>query len=356
MRIAFDARFVEQENTGVGNCAQALMSNLQAVGTVHDWHFLRSSINFTAHPWSDLWLHAYLPWKLRQLQADIYFSPAFYIPQFSGGAKIVTMVHDLAVFRFPQSFPLRFSFYFRRIINHAVNKADHIIVNSNFTKREVLKYFPFLGDEMITVIPLGPAMWTKQLLASTSANGHRPSAPSPLQGPFFLHVGTLEPRKNIVRLINTFRRWSQRHPEWKLALVGKGGWYGDQIQEMAEGNSDRIVLMGYVSDEELVSLYRCADGLIVPSIYEGFGIPVLEGILADVPLAVSRIQPFLEIAQDHLITFSPNNEEEIEDALEALSNRRGEGPRIHPLKDEILAHYSWENAAHKLLQVFEGLS
>lgn len=354
MKIIFDARFAEQESTGVGNCALGLRHHLERLGAHHQWQFLQSRVQFTAHPWSDLWLHGYLPSLLRREQADVYFSPAFYVPQFSGGARIVTMIHDLAVYRYPQSFPLKFTLYFRRIIDHAIRRADHIVVNSAFTRNELLNFFPQLPEDRITVIPLGPALWTEPL-----NNGHRASLANgrPLfDGPFLLHVGTLEPRKNVLRLVHAFRRWAKRHPDWHLVLVGKSGWYGERIRGVCQSISERVHLLGYVEQEYLLKLYAQTAGLVMPSIYEGFGIPLLEGISAGVPLVASRIEPFVEIGGAELTTFHPEHEEEIEDAFDFLANSYQKSLVGHPLRQQILATYNWENAARRLLTVFESLA
>lgn len=351
MNILFDARFVEEQNTGVGNCTLALMQRLPLVRPEHHCYFLRSGIHFTSHPWSDLWLHGYVPYLIRRRRADIYFSPAFYLPRFSGGAKLVSMVHDLAVYRHPESFPLKFTWYFREIIRQAVTSAHHIVVNSEFTREELLDAFRQLSAEQVTVIPLGPAPWLERFADAPEL----PLPPEIGPGPYFLHVGSLEPRKNLIRLIRAFLRWSEAHPEWKLVLAGKGGGYGQELEQIFQGNSQRLVFLGYVKDEQLPGLYRHARGLVVPSMYEGFGLPVLEAISTDLPIALSDIPSFQEIDGGESVSFDPLREETIEVALEELRKRAEAGTWVHPRKAEIVRHYSWDHAAEVLMTAFERL-
>jgi glycosyltransferase involved in cell wall biosynthesis len=223
-------------------------------------------------------------------------------------------VHDLIAWRHPEWFEPKVLGY-RDRWSKWIREADLIICPSIATQNDLLHYFPEICKEMTSVVYLGasfssyPVSPEKQLLR----------LPQSLEGgDFLLSVCTLEPRKNLKRLLESYKIFKeQTRSECKLALVGGSGW-GESVQPIIDGLgrfAKDVIVTGYVSDEILPLLYRHALAFVYPSLYEGFGLPVLDALTMGAPVITSNISSIPEIAGDAAVMVDPTSVEEISNAL-----------------------------------------
>lgn len=228
-----------------------------------------------------LWTQFALPLYLfiHANEFDIFFTPGHYAPRFCP-IPYVSSVMDLAFLAYPQLFRRRDLFKLSSWTRYSVNNAQKIVTISKFSKKEIGKYYQRDSDDIIVATPgLGSTLPT---ITSQRAKEHLQLLG--INKPYFLYLGTLQPRKNLVRLINAFEQLLDKYPKWRkqclLVLAGKNGWLTDEITN-AINNSDyqkQIILTGFVSEEQKAALLSLALASCNLGIYEGFGIPVLESL------------------------------------------------------------------------------
>jgi glycosyltransferase involved in cell wall biosynthesis len=287
--------------------------------------------------WSQMRLHE----RARQAGASLSFTPA---PEgYLGRQTIpqVVMVHDLR----PISHPERSlqSLYFRAWVPPLLRSCQRVITNSQFTASEIGRHTG-LAASRISVVPLG---YDDQLFrpASTRSPRQVPSVLAGLRGPYLLHLGQAYPHKNLERLIRAFAQVVPDHPELNLVLAGKPhGSETPRLQGLVETLQlqNRVRFVAYVPYEQLADLYRGALALAYPSLWEGFGLPVLEAMACGTPVLTSFGSGTQEVAGDAALLVKPTDTGAIAEALAALASR----PSLH---DELrrrglarAAGFSWK--------------
>jgi alpha-1,3-rhamnosyl/mannosyltransferase len=259
----------------------------------------------------ELWWY---PFRLSALRGvDVLHCPTYYGPLKPRVPTVVT-VHDLAVLRHPEAFPRWTRTYAPRVVPHVVRAATRVIAVSNFTAREV---HALLGvpHERIRVVPNGvdPAF--------------TPDGPRD-EGEYVLAVGTLEPRKNLPRVIEAARRAGV-----ELRVAGDRGWGGVEAG---------VAWQGRVDDERLARLYRGARCLVYPSLYEGFGIPVAEALACGTPVVTSRDSPMAELAGDAAVLVDPLDVDSIAAGIAEASGRT-----VAPVRG-----LSWDETVRRTVDVY----
>lgn len=266
------------------------------------------------------WSQARLPERARRAGASLIFTPA---PEgYLGRQTIpqVVMVHDLR----PISHPERSlqSLYFRAWVPPLLRRCQRVITNSQFTAAEIERHTG-LAASRISVIPLG---YDDQLFrpASPSAANQPPPVLAGLQGPYLLHLGQAYPHKNLERLIRAFAEVAPRHPDLSLVLAGKPhASETPRLQALVEALQlqSRIRFVAYVPYGQLGDLYRGALALAYPSLWEGFGLPVLEAMACGTPVLTSFGSGTQEVAGDAALLVRPSNTGAIAEGLEALAGQ-----------------------------------
>jgi glycosyltransferase involved in cell wall biosynthesis len=239
----------------------------------------------------------------------------FRAPQRARVPTILT-VHDLAVLRHPEVFPLWTRLYGRTALRPTIRAVDRVIAVSEFSKREVVE-LAGIDPERVDVVP-------NALEPVFQAGGEA------AEGDYVLAVGTLEPRKNLARIAEATARVGVQ-----LRLVGAAGW-GD-----AGVGGSHVSWLGRIDDEALAAAYRGARSLVFPSLYEGFGIPALEAMACGTPVVTSRGSAMAEVVGDAGILVDPLDVSSIAAGIEAADLRRGE---LVPLGLERARRYTWERA------------
>jgi len=237
-------------------------------------------------------------------------------------------------------------------IKHAARHAEALIFDSEATRLDAERLIPSAGN-LRSVVPLGVDLQgfdirpqeTKEVLDKFS-----------IQRPFVLFVGTLEPRKNVARLIQAFERIANEHPDLLLVLAGKPGWDFDDIfaAKQASNHGDRIRQLGFVRESEKRALLAACEALIYPSLYEGFGLPVLEAMAAGAPVITSNVSSLPEVAGDAAMLVNPLSVEDIADALRIIVSNATKRADLRALGKRRAANFSWLNAATQTFEVYKG--
>ena len=290
-------------------------------------------------------------------KTDITHFFNFLIPPGVKGKKVVT-VHDLAFVRYPETVAYRTRKVLSLRLGKTLKRADHIFVASAFTGRELSELYG-VPDEKMTVVYAGvdrevfkPRQY-EECEEVLKKRGLR-------DRDYFFYLGTIEPRKNIERMVIAYAKTCKRlESEGKEAppfvFGGKLGWYYDQILERikSEGIEDKIILAGYLSDEEKACLYARARAFVFPSLYEGFGIPVLEAMASGTPVLTANVSSLPEVSGNAAVLCDPLDEEDIANGLFSLATDSALCEKLAHDGYERSKLFSWEKTAALMRQVYE---
>lgn len=275
--------------------------------------------------------------QVRRHRADVLFNPGFTAPAFPGCPN-VTVFHDLQHKRHPEYFRPMDLPAWNFFLWLSVKRSRIIVADSEATRADLMRYYA-LGEERIVVAPLGvePEFYTL---------ARRPE-------PFFLCVSTLHPHKNLDNLLRAFAQFRQEMPEYRLVMTGVRGFHTEQVERtIAElGLSGSVTLTGWIERSELYALFERAAGMLYPSTFEGFGLPVVEAMAAGLPLACSNIEPLHSIVDGSAIEFAPEDIEGMVLAMRRLASNPEELSRKGRVRAE---SFRWEETARKTLGAIEA--
>jgi glycosyltransferase involved in cell wall biosynthesis len=269
------------------------------------------------------------------------------VPPARPGQGLAVTVHDLAFERFPETFVSRWRWLYRAGVRAAIRRADAILVPSKATATDLAARFDLDGSRVV-VTPLA---------ASTDVGTSDPTETLDQLGvrrPYVLFVGTLEPRKNVARLIRAYRRVAPELPH-TLVLAGPLGWKVEGIVAELGDPPGRIRHTGVVPAEQLDVLYRAADAFCYPSLYEGFGLPVLEAMQRGTPVVASTAPALAEVAGDAALLVDPTDEGSIADGLRRVLTDSSLADDLRRRGRERAANFSWDRTARATLDVYRSL-
>lgn len=304
-----------------------------------------------------LWhrLRAPLPIEALAGRADVLHAPDFSLPP-SLGARTVVTIHDLAFMTHPECAVPSLRAYLNRVVPRAVKRADHIIAVSQRTADDLVELLG-VAPKKITVVHLGidPSVRRVTDAAALVSAQERYG----LSLPFALAVGTIEPRKNFARLIAAFdlaRR--QAGGPAQLVIAGRKGWLYDDVFESVErlGLGDAVRFLDYVPDADLATLYSLAAVVAMPSLYEGFGIPVVEAMACGVPVVASTGGSLPEIAGDAGLLAAPDDVPALADALARAVGNAGLRERLITAGYARARAFDWDAAARQHVAVYHAVA
>lgn len=366
-RIAFDATHLSRLSAGVSTF---ILNQLEAL---YDLPAPRWSLSVIAKtdqiddirerlPRADLipvaipstayriaWEQLALPRLLEHHGIDLLHSPHYSVPLNTRTARVVT-IHDLSYILMPERHRRSRRWFFRYMIPRATRVADHVFCVSECTRRDLLDLYPYLAAEKISVVPLGvdPRLRQPVSAAARTEVQHKYK----LANHFVLHVGTIEPRKNIGTAIDALRILRTVYPDVELVLVGQPGWESDTMFETIRHTAG-VRHLGHVPAADLPALYRAATALVMPSHYEGFGLPVLEAMALGTPVVSSGKGSLAEVGEDAVLV----PRDDTADAYAASLGEIIESPALRAaLRDrgQIQANkFSWTAAAVRTAAAYE---
>jgi len=324
MRVGLDLSPLAQTRAGTARYLRGLLAELERTPGVELERFAFGGSSRAATLARDTWWYlGALPRRSRAARLDVLHCPTFRAPLTTPVPLVVT-VHDLAVLRHPETFNRWTRGYSRLFVPRVVRAAARVIAVSSFTKEEVVRLIG-LPEAKVRVVP--------------NAVGEPFTAEGPAaDGEFVLAVGTLEPRKNLARLVEAARR-----SKLELRVVGARGWQGVHVA------GDGIRWLGEVDDAELARLYRGALCLAYPSVYEGFGIPVLEAMACGTPVVTSAGGGTREVADGAAVLVDPLDPSSIAAGIDEAIARRDE---LRALGRERAARFTWRAAADATVDVY----
>jgi glycosyltransferase involved in cell wall biosynthesis len=363
MRIALDARLWGAPLSGIGRYTRALLEALVEVAPDQAWiayldrpgSGLPRGVETRVLPWPQrlVWTLWAVARDLRRQPVDLFHGvTGFELPP-TRAVRLVTTVHDLIPLRFPRLVPWRHRWAFRALLGGALRRAACIIVDSASTRAELLERYR-LPAEKVRVVRLAPG---PRRAPPGAAECARVRARYALAGPYVLFVGLLEPKKNLPVLLRAVARL-RVEGTWgttRLALAGAPGWGPlDLGAEAARlGLDDVVRLLGPVPDGDLPALYAEATAFVLPSLWEGFGLPVLEAMAAGTPVVAARRGALPEIADGAALLVEP----EVAPLAAALASVLADGGLRERLRAAGLARaeaFSWERVARETLAVYRA--
>ncbi|WP_444941385.1 FkbM family methyltransferase [Microbulbifer sp. ZKSA004] len=282
----------------------------------------------------------------------IFHGPNFFLPDHLG-KKVVT-IHDLSIFRFPEYHPEERVKFMSSEVPKAIDKADAIIAISEFTKQELLHYFP-IAEGKVHVVPNGANKPVK--IEYTKRDSEVLEGLLLSKGNFFLCVSTIEPRKNLSLLLHAYLKLANDiRKENPLVLVGGDGWKSEQLMEQIQlAREENVHYLGYVDQHTLEALYKSAKAFVFPSLYEGFGLPAIEAMGYGLPVVCASNTAVSEVCAGDALEFSGCSAEDLTAILERLATESALRQRLSEASKQRANEYSWERCSRETVAVYKSV-
>lgn len=362
MKIGVDGRMLCGPANGikrfiseVGNKLNGLHCNIifytpQKIENIYDLNLkFDKNFEFKSKSSQQIWAQTILPALAVRDKVDLFWGPAHRLPYFLPKNIIqILTIHDLVWMHQPSTMQISNRILEQLFMPRSINQADKVVAISNSTGRDLLERFPSIGNKL-SIIQLGATSFSSlvdfDVLRRFGIN-HK----------YILFVGTLEPRKNLTRLIEAYLSLPvQLLSQYELVVVGQNGWGNMEIKTYEKINPfyKNIKFLGYVSDKNLGALYKHAQFLAMPSLYEGYGLPIIEAMSMGVPVLTSNCSSMPEVAGDAGLFINPLSVESIRGGLKKLLIDH-ECRKILALKAiKNASKFSWGSSAQELLNLFE---
>lgn len=365
MLIGIDAsRAVLSQRTGTENYSFHLIRNLIPLDGENSYrlYFNRSpephlfpfspSLEEVVIPFPRLWTHSRLSWEMMRRPPHLLFVPAHVLPLIHPARSVVT-VHDLGYLYYPEAHTSLARVYLDLSTRYNVRFSSHIIAVSKVTKEDLMARYR-VPPARITVIYPGcsdifrPLDEPERLAALKGRYG--------IADEYLLYVGTIQPRKNLSRLVEAFGILCSREGKrYQLVMAGKRGWLYRQIYGKVEELrlQDRIIFTGYMPDADLPLLFNGASLLVLPSLYEGFGMPLLEAMACGTPVVASRVSALPEVAGEAALLVDPHDVETLAGAMERVLGDEELRSDLRRRGLERAKEFSWDRCARETLAVLK---
>lgn len=360
LRIAIDAsRTTVTQRTGTETYALQLLQHLQQLETTHHMTLyfrdqptpslfeVKPNWSQQVIPWPRMWTHLRFAAELWRTWPDVTFVPAHTLPRFFPGAAVVT-VHDLGYLHFPDAHPEDERRYLDWSTRYSAGRATYVLADSQATADDLVRHYNTPPEKIKVVYPghddsLNPVTDPAVIARAQAKYG--------IQGAYLFFMGTLQPRKNIQRLVQAYAHWRTTATEpVQLVLGGKPGWlYDEAWGQGVEG----VVLTGYIADEDVAALYSGALAFVFPSLYEGFGFPVLEAMRCETPVLCSNTSSLPELADDAALVIDPLEVSAIAHGIDRLVTDAALRRSLIERGKHRIQHFTWQNTAQQTLTVLE---
>ena len=366
LKIAIIADALDYQYAGIYYYTKEIIKALAAIDSYNEYFIVRSisegdtSKNVkeliipqatfpSAAPYR---LFVQIPRLLAKKQVDIVVEPRHFGPfNLPKSIKRVTFIHDLTPLHHPEWHQFASRFLQQLFLPSILKRTDHVLTNSEYTKQDIIQHFPVTRHKITSTLLAKESFFKPQedidLLRDLGING-----------PYLLHVGTIEPRKNLQVLIEAFEQLKQDATlSLQLVLVGKQGWKSESVFKAIENSPYKkdIKVLGYVERQALIALYSSAEAFVYPSLFEGFGLPLVEAMACGCPIISSNAACLPEIAGKAGLYFSPTSSKELIEQFQLLQSSPSKKSSLKQLSLQQAAKFSWKKTAKETLAVFELL-
>lgn len=358
VRTAISGRFLNiKRPTGTHRSAKQLMlAVLKSIGftcrvyapsgsSFEVYGAARIDLHMPEGPAAHLWEQAIFP---ATAQARVIWTLMGTGPVFHPRKRHVMVVHDLNYEVLPHVFGRAFRTWYRFACGAAAQRADMVVCFTDYVKASIQERLGIPADR-IRVIPQGPGLTG----LDKPPESVRPQAPA---RPYFLCVGSLQPHKNLAGVLTAYEKFKQRHDGYALKVVGRAqGNFASLGVDLSRLPPD-VEFTGYLSDEELIGLYRGATGFLYPSIEEGFGLPIVESFYCGCPVITSNRSCLPEVAGDAALLADPHNAKTIAEAMAVVVQNRAKAEELRSKGFERAKFFTWENAGRQMAKILNDMS
>jgi len=368
MRIGIDYTAAVRQTAGIGRYTRLLIQTLatwdregdyvlfsagrQPEGAAWPSNFRLRELPFSDRHMAIIWQRLRLPLPIEWLtgRLDLFHSPDFVLPPVRRAQTLLT-VHDLSFMRYPECSSPPLLEYLMEAVPRSVARADRILADSECTRQDLIELLDVPAERIDVVYAGVEDRFRPQTAEAVSAAKARYG----IERPYVLGLGTLQPRKNFARLIEAYALARDRAGIPHALVIGGGvGWLSRGIHETIDrlGLHEDVRLIGFVDDQDLPSLYTGADLFAFPSLYEGFGIPVLEAMGCETPVVTSRASSLPEVAGEAALLIDPLDVEELADALVRGLGASGLRDRMVTAGRRQVGRFTWRAAAQSLHAIY----
>jgi glycosyltransferase involved in cell wall biosynthesis len=357
MRIGIDIKALSNNSTGIARYLRELLDCLQHIDHKNEFFLFecRASGYKIINPlWKKisipfflpgiLWQQFILPLLLKKHKVTVFWAPEQICPVlFMKNIKIITTVHDCVALHFPKTSQWSVKIINSILFKKSIKKSFRIITVSNFIKNDLsANYSKIITSGKVFAIPNGKPSWN--LPDDYNEKNRRE---------FLLFVGNTEPRKNLINLIKALEILFSKGFTIPLVIIGPPGWKNKNFLRYCSHSpaGEHIYFVGYCTDPDLKKNYLTCKAFIYPSLYEGFGLPVLEALSLDSIVLTSRGTVMEEITGKAALYFNPQDPSDIARVIEEIYSNRFKRADILQYKDLVLNQYSWESSAKDLLKI-----
>jgi len=360
LRVGIDAHMVGGRETGNETYVRGLVEGFKALDDTFDlvvfnvgspWtspqHRIRFHRLLTGNPYVRLGIE--LPLRSLGERLDVihmtYAAPAW------SAAPIVLTVHDICYATNPEWFSARDLRVLSNIVPRSIRKATHVITDSQDARRQIIEQYQ-VPESKISAIRIGPGPGSESITVDAAEKELAALGIDPKRS-YLLTVGNLQPRKNLIRLFEALTELIRRGRDLDLVVVGPRRYKAEEIVKAAGPVAERIRFTGYVTDRQLAALYRCSAAMVLPSLYEGFGLPVLEAMAHGVPVACSNAGALPEVSGDAAVLFDPRSVPSMVDAIDRIVCDPDLKRELSLAGVARTKQFTWKQAAEQTLEVYE---
>ncbi|MGH2537796.1 MAG: glycosyltransferase family 4 protein [Candidatus Promineifilaceae bacterium] len=377
LRIGIDVTAAVSQGGGIGRYTRELIRALVRQDQANSYHFfsarfpaqlpvadpLPKAANVSLHEnWlSERWLYrlwhrlrAPLPLQWFTGRLDLFHAPDFVLPPLAGRTPSLLTVHDLSFARYPDAFTPTLIRFLNRAVPRSIGRATHLLADSEATRSDLMALWRVPADK-ITVLYSGVSKNFRPVTRPSELEAVRRRYGLP-DGPYVLSVGTIQPRKGYQMLIRAFEPLSRALPH-DLVIVGGMGWsYEPILAEAAEkGLADRVRFLGFVDDQDLPALYSQAALFAFPSLYEGFGLPILEAMACGAPVVCANASSLPEVAGQAARLAPAGDQAAWSQAMSELLTTPSLRARLVAAGFRQARQFSWKRTAQQLLALYGRL-
>ncbi|MFO7600899.1 MAG: glycosyltransferase family 1 protein [Candidatus Desulfacyla sp.] len=361
MKIGVDARPLSYQLTGIGVYLKNLLDELQRIDCRNHYVLISNGTidyEIKSPRWrkvegrlkkkllSTLWMQVWAPIIASRFQIDLFWGPRHHLPLLlSPKIGTVLTVHDIVFRRYPGTMALPNLLVERLLMKRSLKRSDAVITDTHATADDIKGQFEVDPEKIFPIYLGSPKLPGK----ADRENGPGTDLPSR----FFLFVGTLDPRKNLRRILEAFRLLGPARHDVHLLIVGGEGWKSKDFLEVLSSRqlSSYVHLSGYVAFDLLASYYEKAMCLVFPSLYEGFGLPILEAMSCGTPVITSNVSSMKEVAGDAALLIDPLDIQELTGAMKRVLTDESLRRRLSMKGLKRVNSFTWERCAQETLSV-----